>query len=138
MKTLIRDVMTSAPIVLPATTTVEEAARTMRDSDIGDVLVSTDGNLCGMVTDRDIVVRGIAEGLPPSTQLGEICTKELIAVAPDAEITDAARIMTEHAIRRLPVLDNGEPLGMVSLGDLARFRDPQSALAGISSAAPNN
>ena len=135
--TQIRSVMTAAPIVLPATMSIEDAARTMRDRDIGDVLVSKDDSLCGLFTDRAIVVRGLAEG-HPEARLGEVCTRQLIAIDPEADVHAAAEIMSKHAIRRLPVLEDGEPVGMVSLGDLARAADPKSALAGISAAPPNN
>ena len=130
-------VMTDKPEVLPATATIQEAAQVMRDRDIGDVLVSRDGRLCGLVTDRDIVVRGIAEGRADLT-LDDVCTRELIGIDPDTDVKQAAKIMSDHAIRRLPVFENGEPVGMVSLGDLAQIADPKSALAGISSAPPNN
>ena len=133
----VRSVMTENLVVLPAETTIQEAAREMRDNDVGDVLVSRDGTLCGLVTDRDIVVRGVAEGRTDA-RLEDVCTRELIGVDPDADVKDAARIMTDHAIRRLPVLENGEPIGIVSLGDLAEVADPKSALAEISSAPPNN
>lgn len=135
--TQIRSVMTAAPIVLPASATMQEAARAMRDNEIGDVLVSQDDNLCGLVTDRDLVVRGLAEGRTDAT-LDQVCTRQLIAVDPNAEVQDAARIMQEHAIRRLPVLEDGQPIGMVSLGDLAQVADSHSALADISAAPPNN
>jgi CBS domain-containing protein len=129
--------MTGAPVVLSGDKSLEDAARVMRDHDIGDVLVSRDGTLAGLVTDRDIVVRGLAEGRATAT-LDDICTRQLIAVDPEADLTAAAQIMEAHAIRRLPVLEDGEPVGMVSLGDLAQAADPKSALAGISAAPPNN
>jgi CBS domain-containing protein len=133
----VRDVMTPDPVVVPATAPLEEAARMMRDHDIGDVLVSRDGQLCGVVTDRDIVVRGLAEG-NASARIGDICSRELIAVAPDDSVGDAVRLMSTHAIRRLPVIDNGKPAGMVSIGDLAKEADPDSVLADISAAPANN
>jgi CBS domain-containing protein len=129
--------MTAGPVVLTAEQSLTDAARTMRDRDIGDVLVSKDGNLCGLVTDRDIVVRGLAEGRVDAT-LEEICTRQLYGVDPEADVKDAADIMEKHAVRRLPVLENGEPIGMVSLGDLAQAGDADPALTEISAAPPNN
>ena len=82
---------------------------------------------------RDIVVRGLAEGRA-SASLGDICTHELIAVRPDDDVEAAVRAMGEHAIRRLPVVENDEAVGMVSLGDLAIELDPNTALADISAA----
>ena len=136
----IRDVMTPNPITMPSSTTVLEAARTMRDSDIGDVLVESDGTLCGVVTDRDIVVRAIAEGFDPqATTLNEVCTHELVTVEPDATVAEAAQLMSDRAIRRLPVVDGGRPVGMVTIADLAvEGRDTDDTLAEISSAPPNN
>jgi CBS domain-containing protein len=133
----IRSVMTEAPVVLPSDQSIEEAARTMRDRDIGDVLISKDGNLCGLVTDRDIVVRGVAEGRL-DVKLEDVCTRQLFGVDPDADIQDAIEIMEKHSVRRLPVLENGEPIGMVSLGDLSKVSDADPALTEISSAPPNN
>lgn len=136
----IRDVMTPNPITMPSSTTVFDAARTMRDSDIGDVLVENDGNLCGVVTDRDIVVRAIAEGCDPKgTTLNDVCTHELVTVDPDTTVAEAAQLMSDRAIRRLPVVDGGRPVGMVTIADLAvEGRDTDDTLAEISSAPPNN
>lgn len=135
--TQIRDVMSSDPVVLPASGSLEDAARAMKQRDIGDVLVSDDdGKLCGILTDRDIVVRGLADGRIGAT-LGDICSPEPVSVAPDAPIGDAVRLMGERAIRRLPVTDDGRPVGMVSLGDLAVERDRDSVLADISAAPAN-
>ncbi|MFF2145117.1 CBS domain-containing protein [Kitasatospora sp. NPDC058190] len=117
---------------------MRDAARWMRDTAIGDVLVSDDGQLCGLVTDRDLVVRVLAEGKDPdSTNVGDVCSCELVSVAPDDDVQHAVDLMRRHALRRLPVLDDGQAVGIVSLGDLAMDRDPGSALAAISDAAPN-
>lgn len=139
MNLTLRDVMSPAPTVQPATATLADAARAMRDHDIGDVLVERDGSLCGIVTDRDIVVRAVAEDrMPSEVQLGEICSNQLTTLGPDSTLDEAVTLMRTQAVRRLPVCENGRPLGIVSLGDLAMDRDPNSALAGISAAAPNN
>jgi CBS domain-containing protein len=123
---------------LPMSASVREAARAMRDANIGDVLVVKHGNLCGIVTDRDLVVRAIAEGREPaSTTLADICSEELATVSPTDSIDHAVQLMRQQALRRLPVVENGHAIGIVSLGDLAQDRDPQSALGEISAAPPN-
>lgn len=135
----LREVMTPDPIVLPVTAPMMEAAQRMRDEDIGDVLVEDNGKLCGMCTDRDMVVRAIAEGLEPrTTPVGNVCSREIVALSPDDLVEDAIRLMREHAVRRMPVVEDGRPVGMISLGDLAIDRDFDSALAEISAAPPNN
>jgi CBS domain-containing protein len=134
----IEQVMTPNPLIYSAETSVFDAARAMRDNEVGDVLVEQDGELCGLVTDRDIVVRVLAEPLDPgSTPIGHICSSELATVDAAAPIDEAVGIMRERALRRLPVVRNGRPVGIVSLGDLAIDADPRSALAEISSAPPN-
>lgn len=139
MNQTIREVMTPSPLALQSNTTVVDAARTMRDSNIGDVLVLDDSaGVCGIVTDRDIVVRAIADGQDPSSvKLADICTEGVVTVDADASVDEAARIMRDGALRRIPVLEDGSPVGIVSLGDLAVEQDPTSALGGISAAPPN-
>jgi len=134
----IEEIMSTGVATCPHTATVVEAAQRMRDEDIGDVLVERDGDLCGVITDRDIVVRAVAQGDVGTTTIGEICSRDLTTVKPSDDVETAVRLMREKAIRRLPVVDNGRPVGFVSLGDLAMERDEQSALADISEAAPNN
>jgi CBS domain-containing protein len=131
-------VMTRQPVVLGPQSLLADAARAMRDSDIGDVIVVEGGNVFGIVTDRDIVVRGIASDRDPSTtRLDEICSRDLATVSSDTPVEEAVRIMRDKAIRRLPVVEAGKPVGVVSIGDLAVERDPASALADISEAPPN-
>jgi len=134
----IRDVMTPNPITIPATSSVAEAACTMRDANIGDVIVLKDNQVCGIVTDRDIVIRAVAEGRDPAaTKIADICSQELTTVSPTDKVEDAVRLMRDKAIRRLPVVEGGKPVGVVSIGDLAMTRDPDSALGQISAAPPN-
>ncbi|HEX7096826.1 MAG TPA: CBS domain-containing protein [Acidimicrobiales bacterium] len=138
MPTTIREVMTGQPVGLPGTAMLVEAARAMRDEDIGDVLVMDGDRICGLVTDRDLVVRGIALEMDPNqTMLDEICSHELVSVSPDQQIEEAAALMRERAVRRLPVVEEGRAVGMVTIGDLAVERDPSSALADITAAPPN-
>ena len=134
----IRDLMTPNPVTLSATLTLVDAAIAMRDFDVGAVIVLDNGQVCGIATDRDIVVRAIANGnYPATTKLGEICSRELTTVSPSDTVDDAVRLMREKAIRRLLVVENGQPLGIVSIGDLATEQEPQSPLADISAAPPN-
>jgi CBS domain-containing protein len=137
---LVLDVMTGHPTVLSATRTVTDAARTMRDQAIGAVIViGEDRQVCGIVTDRDIVVRAVAEQKDPSeAELGEICSRELTTVEPETSIKDAIGLMRDRALRRLPVVSAGRPVGILSLGDLAIERDSSSVLADISAAPPND
>lgn len=139
MSTLLRDLMTSDPVVLDVRRTVEDAATTMRDEDIGDVLVSDHGALCGVLTDRDIVARVVAAGRDPATTaLGSVCSRELHALGPDDTIEDAVMVLRDHAVRRIPVVDGETAIGIVSIGDLAVSFDPGSALADVSAAGPND
>ena len=139
MAETVRDVMTGNPVCLRDTATVCECAQAMRDNDIGAVVVTApDGRACGLVTDRDIAVRAVAAGLDPnSTPIGEVPTYDLASVQSDTPIVDAVRMLRSRAVRRLPVMDDGRIVGILSLGDLAVERDPGSALAGISSASSN-
>ena len=138
MARTVQDFMTPNPITLAAGSSLVDAAAAMREADVGDVIVTTDAAARGIVTDRDIVVRAVADGRDPSSvTLGEICSGELVSVGPQDSVDQAVRMMRDHAVRRLPVLDGGRAVGVVSLGDLAIERDPHSALADISAAPPN-
>lgn len=139
MAQTLQDVMTPNPATMPESASAQEAAQTMREKDIGDIIVINDQNqVVGMVTDRDIVVRALAAGKDPSqVKLGEIASKDVKSLSPDNHVGDAVKVMSESALRRLPVVQDGHPVGIVSLGDLAQERDPKSALADISSAPPN-
>ncbi|MDP8975565.1 MAG: CBS domain-containing protein [Actinomycetota bacterium] len=138
MPPTVRDIMTLDPVTLEAKTSVTEAARKMKERDIGDVIVLDGDQLCGMVTDRDIVVRALAEDRDPNaTNLGEICSRELVTVSPGDDLTVAGRLMREKTVRRMPVVEGGKPVGIVSMGDLAVERDPDSALSQVSAASPN-
>ncbi len=139
MAQTVRDVMTENVVTLPGSAPLTDAARRMKEADIGDVIVMADGELCGVVTDRDIVVRAIAEGRDPqSSTLDEICSHEVVTVGPDDSLEQAVEVMRQRAVRRLPVVQGGRPVGIVSIGDLAIERDETSALADISAAEGNN
>jgi CBS domain-containing protein len=131
--------MTRDPRTVNATDTIVDAARVMNASDIGDVIVVDGEQIQCIVTDRDIVVRAIAEGRDPqATSVSDVCSPSLETIEPDASIDDALRKMREADIRRLPVVEDGRPVGIVSLGDLAVEREPDSTLADISAASPDN
>ena len=139
MTELVRDVMTPDPVSLPPDASATEAARQMRDHDTGAILVVDGDDLAGIVTDRDIAVRAVAEGADPDDcRIGDICTPDPEALAPDQPVEEAIRILRDRKVRRVPVVENGTPAGIVSIGDLALVRDRDSALADISAAPANN
>lgn len=135
----IREVMTSDSVQVPEEMSIIQVAEIMRDRDIGDVIVTNGSDVVGIVTDRDLVVRGLASGNGfEMLAVGDVASREIQTVSPDDPVAKAVSVMSEQAIRRLPVVDNGELVGVVSIGDLAMERDPESALADISEAPPNN
>jgi len=127
----ISDIMTKQVVQIHPEESVAVAARILEHNNIGALPVcSTDGRLCGMLTDRDIVTRCLAAGKQPqTTSVREIMTGKLYVARPDMEVSLAAGLMGKEQIRRLPVMDNGRLCGMVSLGDLAR-REESSIEAG--------
>jgi signal-transduction protein with cAMP-binding, CBS, and nucleotidyltransferase domain len=133
------DVMTPNPRTVRASDPVVEAARAMQDVEAGAVIVTGDaGEVAGIVTDRDIAIRSIAEGRDPqTTPVRSIASMDVEMLAPTDRARDAVRRMRDMAIRRLPVVEEGPAVGIVSLGDLAVERDSDSVLAAIS-AAPDN
>jgi CBS domain-containing protein len=136
----IKDVMTSSPRMLDASASVAEAAQLMERDDIGDVIVCMDGKVWGIVTDRDITIRVTAHATDPtSATVGDVCSGEVVTMNPNDSVDDAVRIMREKAIRRIPIVDDdGRPVGIVSLGDLALTKDRESALADVSAAPANH
>lgn len=117
----VAEVMTRQVVYLPEATMLDEAAQVMRDQGIGDVVVTRGPTMIGVVTDRDIVVRAIAENLPPeSTSLGEVTSHELIMVEQSATVDEAVQAMRERAVRRLLVCDSDRKVvGILSLSDVA-------------------
>ena len=139
MAKTLKDVMSKNPVTLPSTATVLEAARRMRDDDIGDVIVMDGDRVGGIVTDRDLVVRGMAEGRDPaSCTLRDVCSSDVVTLSPDDDVKRAIEIMRQKAIRRIPVVEGGRAVGVVSIGDLAIESTGEKALADISAAKPNN
>src|SRR2546421_1613738 len=118
----VRDIMTSEGLATASLdTTLEDIATMMRDENVGAIpVLDDDENLAGIITDRDIVVRAIAEGQDPSECTAEeILSEELHTVEPDSDIEEAADLMARHKIRRLPVVEEGTIIGMISLGDIS-------------------
>ncbi|MCP9950372.1 MULTISPECIES: CBS domain-containing protein [Actinomadura] len=138
MATKVRDIMTGSPTSVSPELDLVTVARAMRDEDIGAVLVADGDHLKGVVTDRDLVIRGLAAGGDPAAvKIGGIASSVTATVGPDDSLERAAQIMRERAVRRLPVIEDGRPVGIVSIGDLAMEKDSGSALADISAARPN-
>ena len=135
MDAKVRDVMTLGPIGVDYDQSVGEAARAMRDWGVGAILVVSNESLYGLVTDRDLVVRAVAEGRGADEPVGPLSSGNLIGVDADADVHEAMRLMRQHGVRRLPVLENGQVAGIVSLGDLAMQDEPDLAFAQLSAIA---
>jgi CBS domain-containing protein len=134
----VRDIMTGSPVTVEPQTSVTAVARLMRDQNIGAVLVTEKDQLRGLVSDRDLVVRTLAEGGDPErTTVAQACSEDLVTVGPDEDLDHAVELMRDHAVRRIPVVEDGHPVGIVALGDAAMERDPESALGDISAAKSN-
>ena len=134
----VSSIMTPAPVTIRPGQTVADAARIMRDHGIGNVLVVENDALAGMITDRDIVVRAVANGRDPAaTPAGDICSRDLVTVRPDEDAQAAVARMRQHGVRRVPVVSEGSPVGILSIGDLAVEKDSESALADVSARPPN-
>jgi CBS domain-containing protein len=139
MAQTVNEIMTHDPRTVETDANLVEASKQMRDADAGSVIVTEKGNVTGIVTDRDIVVRAIADGRDPnSTKVADIATTGVSTVTPDQSIDEAIRIVREQDVRRVPVVQDGRPVGIVSIGDLAIERDEDSALADMASSPPNN
>jgi CBS domain-containing protein len=116
----LRDIMSPAPACMAPADTVSAAAKAMKERGVGTVLVLTDGQLSGLLTDRDITVRVLAENRDPqTTRIDEICSTDVAVLGPEDNMDQAARLVREHVVRRIPVLQDGIPVGVVSIGDLA-------------------
>ncbi len=134
----LRDVMTSNPVCMDKQSSVQQAAQRMRDDGIGDILVTEGERVCGIITDRDIVVRGVANDKNLSQmKLDELCSHDLVSMQPDQGVDEAVQLMQQRAVRRIPILEGESPVGVVSIGDLAVELDRDSALGDISAAPPN-
>lgn len=139
MSEQVRDLMTGPPVMVEPDAPVVEVARLMRDEGLGAVLVAENGLPRALITDRDLTVRVLADGGDVTAKSVQVAYSEpLISVAPDDDAAHAVQLMRANAVRRLPVIDDGRAVGVVSLGDLALERDPDSALGEISAAPANS
>ncbi|WP_435158725.1 CBS domain-containing protein [Amycolatopsis sacchari] len=139
MSRRLSEVMTTNPVALPADTPVREAAQRMREREIGNVLVLDDDRVAGIVTDRDIVTRAVADRDDLSgCRLRDVCSSDLVTAAPDEDIDTAIERMREAAVRRIAVVEDGRAVGVFTLGDAALEKDSDSALGDISAATSNS
>lgn len=137
MPTTVAETMTPNPTTIRADQSVREAAQLMDAQEIGDLVVVDGGRVAGIVTDRDIVVRVLAAGGGPDDEIRRACSSDLVTASPDDPVDAVVKLMRDKAVRRIPVMRGDELVGIVSLGDLAMERDPDSALADISAEPPN-
>jgi CBS domain-containing protein len=117
----VRDAMTESPRAMNTADPVVDAARLMREDHVGSLPVVEEGRLVGMITDRDIAMRVVAEGAEAeTTQVGSVYTPEPVTVAPDADLAEALTLMARHQIRRLPVVEGTVLVGIITQADIAR------------------
>jgi CBS domain-containing protein len=141
--TTAREIMTGSPVIVDISTPIRDIARQLADNDIGSVIVCTpDRQLQGMVTDRDLAVGVLAAGLDPESTTAQdlVSGREVVTIGADDSVDEAIRTMKEHAVRRLPVIDGQQVIGMVSQADLATHGDEKQVgrLVEMISAAPDN
>ena len=115
----IADIMSQECITASMDSSIQEVAQMMKSHDIGFIPVTEQSNLIGVITDRDLVIRCCAENHEPSKTIGEFVSKDIRTAEPSLSVDEAASIMASEQIRRLPIVENGQLLGVVSLGDLA-------------------
>jgi CBS domain-containing protein len=116
----VKDIMTNHVCCVSPDMTLENASKLMCGADIGVVPVCDSSGIIGIVTDRDIITRGISKGFSPDEAVSRVMTKGVASISPDSDIKDAVKLMSEKQIRRLPVISGKEIVGMLSVGDLAR------------------
>ena len=117
----VQEAMTSNPTAITPDTTAQEAARLMKSEDVGALPVVEDGRLTCVVTDRDLAVRGVAEGLAAETPVRELASNNVATIDPQQSLEEAARLMAEHQVRRLPVVEeDGRLVGMLAQADVAQ------------------
>ncbi len=115
----VRDIMSKDIACLRSDDTVERAAQLMKQYNCGSIPVCTDDKIIGIVTDRDIAVRSVASGEDVHRNVGDIMTKDVVFASPETDVNDAARLMSDRQIRRLPVVENNSLIGIVALGDIS-------------------
>ena len=134
----VQEIMTHDPVTVDVAATIVDVARQMREHDIGAVIVTEADKVRGILSDRDIVVRAVADGRDPhQVRVQDVRSADLVTLNPQDTLDSAVEAMRRHDVRRLPVVDGEQPVGILSIGDLAVDRDPESALADISAASPN-
>ena len=120
MHRTIQDAMTSDPTTIANDASIQEAARLMKSQDVGSLPIVDDDRLVGTITDRDITIRAVAEGKGPDTRVGDLASKDLVTIDPQQSLEEAARLMAEHQLRRLPVCEeDGRLVGILAQADLA-------------------
>ena len=120
----VRELMTTAPVTVRPDATLGEVAVLMKQEDCGSIPVVEDGRLVGIVTDRDIVIRGVAAGSDPKTQrVSTVMSADPVTIRPDDDLTDAEKVMADRQIRRLPVVENGKLVGIIVTAQIARAAD---------------
>jgi CBS domain-containing protein len=135
--TQLREVMSGPVITVDPDASAADAARLMRDQDTGDVVIASDDRIQGILTDRDLAVRLVAEALDPNVSVSEVCTNDPITLDVEDSIEQASQTMGEYSVRRLPVTEGSRVVGFISLGDLTQYLDTDETLSDISQAAPN-
>src|SRR3954454_18139856 len=115
MAQTVNEVITHDPVICEATASIEDVARAMRDNDTGAIVVTDGDKFSGLVTDRDIVVRAVAGGREPGTSVRDACSSTGVAAAPEEPVQRAIEIMRENAVRRVPVVQDGRPVGIVAI-----------------------
>ncbi len=133
----VKDIMTKNIAYINPSSTIVEAAQLMQKHNVGSIPVCDKNGVIGIVTDRDIVVRNVAHGkTPQSTMVKDVMTSQVTSVTPETDVSEASKIMSRDQIRRLPVVENNQLIGMVSLGDFAvderSYTEASEALADIS------
>jgi CBS domain-containing protein len=119
MVNLIRDIMTENVATVTPSQDIQEAAELMSQYNVGSIPVVENGHIIGLVTDRDITIRSTAQGLGSSTPISHVMTTEIVQGNPNMNIEEAAKLMSEKQIRRLPIVENNQLVGMIALGDIA-------------------
>lgn len=115
----VRDIMSKDIASLNSNDSIERAAQLMKQYDVGSIPVCTNDRVIGIVTDRDIAIRNVASGQNPRQNIGDIMSKDVVVGNPDMDVRDAARLMSDRQIRRLPIVENNSLIGIVALGDIS-------------------
>jgi CBS domain-containing protein len=123
----LNDIMTKQVDFVAPSDNVYEVAVKMKQDNVGVIPVCENDQLIGVITDRDIVIRGVAEKRPGSTQVSDIMSSELFTGSPEMSVEEAAKLMADKQIRRLPIVENNKMVGIISLGDLSLAKESNSA-----------